>query len=98
YPLVTGVQTCALPICRNRVRRGVSRRHPGPRIGTRGDPPMTILRPTFLRLRAMSLRILPGHAWGKVRALGPTAQGLGLVLAVLRSEERRVGNDGRSRG
>ena len=44
---------------------------------------MTILRPTVLRLRAMSLRILPGHAWGKVRALGPTAQGLGLVLAVL---------------
>jgi len=44
---------------------------------------MTIPRPTFLRLRAVSLRTLPRHAWEKARALGPTAQSLGVVLGVL---------------
>ena len=44
---------------------------------------MRIIGSVWFRLREMRLRTLPSTLWKGWRSLGPTAQGLGIVLAVL---------------
>src|SRR5258708_9128575 len=78
--LVTGVQTCALPICIDRLRRGG--------IDDDGEDVRVVDEPL--------LDVVPVRA--AVRRLPGKVPGAGVNrLRILRSEERRVGKECRSR-
>src|SRR2546425_6129671 len=78
--LVTGVQTCALPICADPDGRPA---------GCRSRAPA--------RRPAAALVGRPAARLGDLRAQRTRFVGGGLCPAPLRSEERRVGKEGRSR-
>src|SRR5205823_12204684 len=88
--LVTGVQTCALPIS------------PAPAAGEAGRSKATQQSPEALQYGAKSAPAPPGA--GSQGAAAPTAPkvmadaGRTEVPPAARSEERRVGKEGRSRG
>src|SRR3546814_7846216 len=82
--LVTGVQTCALPIFRQR--------------NGRRDVPAPIIEVDRISKSFGSLRVLdqlsfsvePGE---KLALIGPSGSGKTTILRILRSEERRVGKE-----
>src|SRR5207249_7462380 len=84
---VTGVQTCALPIS-ERPGPGRRGRH-GRRLGLSLDPPDVSLQRLVLPLGGRG-----GGGHERVSAQGGARTSLGSV----RSEERRVGKEGRSGG
>src|SRR3546814_20608041 len=77
--LVTGVQTCALPICRRAQRRRFRS----------AAPPLPVAPP---RRRGDAQRLCAAHDQG-VRGLSAARSRLTLLLPLLRSAERRVVNE-----
>src|SRR5205823_7138233 len=96
--LVTGVQTCALPIFGRRAvvqDAAILRPHPSPLAIDRRSMQLLPLRAGAVRpLLRENTAIQPAPAGGRAIAgeLGRPAQ-----LPPLRSEERRVGTEGRAR-
>src|SRR5207245_7036089 len=93
YATVTGVQTCALPICRHQLlgRRGLSFLRPGhhgAQLRAHAlDQVVVLLPPHPLEVRAATLALLDPLA--RERA----ALDVGENLSHARSEERRVGKE-----
>src|SRR5204862_5533128 len=81
---VTGVQTCALPI-------SDERHDPGPSVvGWLGA--LSTAETLVLLVGLVVLGVLAIEGWALIQLLGQN----GRLLARLRSEERRVGREGRS--
>src|SRR5207244_10557446 len=94
--LVTGVQTCALPISRRTFLRGAGVTMALPWLESLpvwgAAPASAAPYPKRFAALFMACGINPDHWWAKGSGAGME---LSKTLEPLRSEERRVGNEGR---